>query len=128
LPAIPLFLVWLLGALLCIVWWRRHPVGSLIALIAFGLFFLQAFIGTCLWYWLDRRYLYEGWSIDESTNARSILSMCRTVVSTIGWILILVALFGWRNIRRPVHDVTAPPMIEGSPSTAIQESFREAKR
>ncbi len=48
LPQLPIYLVWLIGLLLALVNWRRHPRPSLLAFIAFVLFLVSAMTGTLL--------------------------------------------------------------------------------
>ncbi len=124
---LPLFIAWLVGSVLCILRWRRHPMVSLLALIAFVLFALEAFIGRCLWFWLWQRYHDSGWSNTQFSSALSVLVLARSGVTAVGWILILVALFGWRHTRKSSSSGDVRPVADSAPSTAIQASCREAR-
>jgi hypothetical protein len=86
-------LVYVIGIVLALTTWRRHPRASLLSLIAFVLFFLANFLAAGLyWYVLIMR--------PGMTSTGLWLTAGNIVVTAIivlGWILILFALFA----RRP---------------------------
>jgi hypothetical protein len=97
LPQVPLYLVWLVGMLLALTRWRRHPTPSLLALIAFALFLMSAISGTLLFHWaltVDRPHL-------ERELLFSAISLGRLIISAVAWVLVLLALFGWRTLPPP---------------------------
>jgi hypothetical protein len=91
---VPLDLVWLVGAVLCIVNWRKHSAVSLIALIAFVLFFLTSFVGDLMGIVLP---LVLRGRISLLATFLTIRAIVQVFVSLIAWILIVVAIFGWRS-------------------------------
>jgi hypothetical protein len=120
LPQLPVYLVWLIGMLLALVRWRRHPVPSLLALVAFTLFLMSAMTATLLHVWVMSEMdleLSRAWMF-------SLIALGRTAVGTVAWVLLLLALFGWRTSPppwpRPREDAldTALPAV---PDTGIRQ-------
>ena len=98
---LPLYVVWLVGIILSMTRWQRHPRASSAALAAFCLFFLESLVGTLLSYNLPR-LLTEGRHIDGGHMALilNVLWFGRTIFHAALWGLVLVAIFGWRKRRR----------------------------
>lgn len=88
---VPLYIVWIVGAILCLVRWRRHPAVSLIALIAIVLFFLQAILSILA---VDLGIAILPGSAATFTT---VVRIAQIFVSAIGWMLLLAAIFGWRS-------------------------------
>ncbi len=88
---IPLYVVWLVGAILCIIRWRQHPSVSLLALVAILLFFLLSIVGTLTAYLLP--IIWRG-SLAPLTAIRGIVQVFGNMI---GWMLLLAAIFGWRS-------------------------------
>ena len=100
---LPVYVVWLVGIILSMTRWQRHPRASSAALAAFCLFFLESLVGTLLSYNLSR-YLAQGRDLDGEHIAL-VLHMVwfgRTIVHAVLWGVVLVAIFGWRKGRRRV--------------------------
>ena len=111
LPLIPLCLLWLAGCFLSLATWKRHPSVSLVALIAFLLLLCNLVIGQVVWVVFIQSQRNLGWSMAQMSLALSVLAWVRTVVSSVGYGLLLLAVFGWRNravIRREDLDVSLP--------------------
>jgi hypothetical protein len=111
-PQVPVYLVWLVGMLLALTRWRRHPIPSLLALIAFTLFLMSAISGTLLSNWAilgDHPNLERGWLL-------SAISLVRTGISTVAWILLLLALFGWRTPPPPRRILRSEPIDDVLPA------------
>jgi len=88
---VPLYIVWAVGAILCLVRWRRHSTVSLLALIAILLFFLLSITGTLTVFVLP--VIWRG-SLAPLTTIRTIVQVFGSVI---GWMLLLAAVFGWRS-------------------------------
>ena len=100
---LPLYVVWLVGIILSMTRWQRHPKVSLTALTAFSVLFIESLIGTLLSYNLPR-LLSEGGRLDGEHVALVIhvVWFGRTIFHAGLWGLVLAALFGWRKRRRRV--------------------------
>jgi hypothetical protein len=125
LPQLPLYLVWLIGMFLALVRWRRHPTPSLLALIAFILFLTSAISGTLLFAWVlwqrDSTEITRGWMF-------SFIALGRTVVNTGAWVLLLLALFGWRTPPQPRRVPRYEPIEDVQPApadTGIRKDTRD---
>jgi hypothetical protein len=92
LPTVPFVLVYLVGAVLCIVRWRRHPMASRFGLAAFTTFLLSALGSTTAYFWMlvatPQDTVYREYAM--------LIMMARTGAGVFGWVLLLIALFGWR--------------------------------
>ncbi len=109
---IPFDVIWIVGIVLALRSWQRHPQVSLLVLIAFGLELAQSVGGTLARHWLDSQ-LQDLHLQGADRTARepfivtfTILGYVRWGLDILAWILILVALFRWRNLpnRRLGHD------------------------
>jgi hypothetical protein len=125
LPQLPVYLVWLIGMLLALVRWRRHSMPSLLALIAFILFLVSSMTATFLSVWVfsqrDNPDINRAWMF-------TILGLVRTAVSTVAWVLLLLALFGWRTpprVRRLPREADLDTALPAVPDTGIRHGRPE---
>jgi hypothetical protein len=94
----PYGVVWLVGLIVALVRWRRHPGVSLLASLGCGLLLVSLVGGSVLQYWLLRNGGGLGWSMSASMTA---LAWGRMLLNIPGYTLLLCALFGWRDPRSP---------------------------
>ena len=97
LPQLPLFLVWLVGIVLAVTRWQRHPKVSMLALIALVLTLLETIISNFLSIWLPIMLTEQGTS---ATQIGTIFGIWRFIASLVGaviWGLVLAAIFRWRD-------------------------------
>jgi hypothetical protein len=109
---LPYFAIWLIGATVAVVRWRRHPRVSLLALCAFGLFALESLLGLAAHYWLLRSIKSTGMGTiqDEVNFYLMIFRVIHVAIYATAWVLLLMALFGGRNTPRPVYVVESDEM------------------
>lgn len=93
----PVILVWLIGLVLSLVYWRRHPTVSLVAIIAIMGFLVISLISTYVSTWLPMTLRERGWSIGQIGIALTARGIISSLVSAVLWGLLLAAIFGWRN-------------------------------
>jgi hypothetical protein len=105
-PQAPSFLVWLGGMVIAVVTWRRHPMVSLLALLSLALFFVLSVGGAFLFVWLVTRPVGD----IERASLLSAVGLIRGALAAAGWVVLLVAVFGWR--RPPVSVPPTPPFEE----------------
>jgi hypothetical protein len=117
LPQLPLCLVWLVGSILALVGWRKHPMPSLLALIAFVLELLQALVGTVAYVAI---FSQTEVTSDQLRLLLTVLSGARTIISTVAWGLLLGALFGWRKQAARGPRTEDDYATEVLPETGIQ--------
>src|SRR5262249_17467113 len=111
LPLIPQLLVWIAAMILAFIFWSRYPRVCLLTFIATLILFLQAVFGTLFIYLLPRM-VAPG---QEIAIYFSVLGIGRLVLVTAAWIVILLAIFGWRKAR-PAFVTIADPMPPSHPA------------
>ena len=90
----PLVLVWLTGIILAIVFWKRHPWVSLLAVIAFVGLMVLTLTGTYLNGWLPMNLDQSGWTVTQMGIRQGIFALISALLSAGFWALLLAALFG----------------------------------
>jgi hypothetical protein len=127
---IPYVLVWFTGLVLALVYWRRHPGVSCCTVVALSLFILSFVGGTFL-----QRMIMVSWAnqmggenMHVMKSYMAMLTIARTALGTAAWILILMAVLGWRrqSARLIAEEPPGPrpllgPRGSGFPPTAITE-------
>jgi hypothetical protein len=96
---LPYAIVWVIGIVLSLVYWRRHPRVSRLTLVAMVGFLITSFISTYLRIWLPVRVQERGLSTVHLGNAYTIINVVSSLVSAGLWVMLLSALFG-RSSRR----------------------------
>jgi hypothetical protein len=93
---LPFLLVFVVGIILAIVRWSCHPRVSLLALVAFGLLLLGSITKIGYMFWLIGGQ-EAGFSFPNSRAIMTGINLSVTLLELIAWILLLVALYGWRQ-------------------------------
>jgi hypothetical protein len=94
---LPFLLIFVVGIILAVVRWSAHPRVSLLALVAFSLLLLSSIVRMGYMFWL----IGGQESGFTSYNAHAIMTwinLSMTVLEMIGWLLLMMALFGWRKV------------------------------
>lgn len=95
----PLLLVILVGLVLSIARWKRHPKASLLTVIALGFYVIKLFAFTALNYWIPSLRESMHWSYAAANNLYTVLH----VVNDIGFAIVIVLLVAAAFVdRRPV--------------------------
>lgn len=104
-PRLPLLIVYLIGIVLSLTTWGRHPTASLLSLLAFVLFVLGSLLGMASSWFV----MHGAADLDSSDRILwlNVTSYLGTGMSVIAWGLLLVALFA----RRP-----QPPELWARPA------------
>jgi hypothetical protein len=85
LTQLPVYLVWLVGVILALVSWKKHPSVSLVTLIGFVILYLLTFVSLLI------------------TASHGMISgqlgiiFFEALIRACAWGLILAAIFGWRK-------------------------------
>jgi hypothetical protein len=117
LPSLPAVIVWLVGVIQALTTWRRHPRVSQTVLIACVLLLVNAAVGPVAQYWLFYRaygpagstWYGAGRSFQQIELLAGLLTLVRVAFSTVGYVLLLFAIFGWRATPRfPAGPPTEP--------------------
>jgi|GEM_PF-1324385 len=94
----PLFIVWIIGTILSLTRWRKHPQVSLLAFVGFVLQLFQSGAGIAFDSWImSPQALALNWSGEQLTRVCKFFFSTQTCLSAVGWALILLAIFRWRN-------------------------------
>jgi hypothetical protein len=104
---VPFYLVMLVGIILCIVFWKKHPMVSMLALIAFILLIIDSLVGVALTGWITSTAAGGGLDPRQIGIASMTVSCVRSLLSVAAWILLLFSIFGWRKVQMPVVELPA---------------------
>ena len=85
---VPLFVCLLVGIVLAIGRWRRHPQVSLFAAIGISLVFTVTLYWQLVMIWM---------SLNRGNLGLDFANAATLIFSTLGWILVLIAALGWRD-------------------------------
>lgn len=98
---IPIYIAWLVGVILAVVNWKKHAKVSLLAVIAMVLLFIQSVAGSVLSVWLPMNLMKQGVPSARIGMLMAINSAVGMLIHLIVWVLILIAIFGWRKAQEP---------------------------
>ena len=93
----PTFLAWIVGLVVAVTRWSRHPQVSLATVVAIGLAIVLTATGTMLSVWLPFHMRAEGRSIGEVGQATAVIALTLSTLQAGNWVLVFVAIFGWRS-------------------------------
>ena len=103
--SLPLIIVWLVGVILAIVSWQRHPHLSMLVVITFLLFIfveiINDIVNVSLPAFIDNFHI----SIETFEIIRGVLNL---IVSIPLWTLLIWAIFGWRKSALPAPVLQVP--------------------
>jgi hypothetical protein len=102
LTQLPLLLVWLVGIVLAVTRWQRHPKVSLLALIALVLALLETILNGLLSVWLPMMLTEQGMDSMQIGTVFGVWRFISSIVGAVIWGLVLAAIFRWRD------DLIAP--------------------
>jgi hypothetical protein len=97
LPQLPLLLVWLVGIVLAVTRWQRHPKVSLLALIALVLALLETILNGFLSMWIPVMFTEQGMTPAQIGTAFAVWRFIASIMGAVVWGLVLVAIFRWRD-------------------------------
>jgi hypothetical protein len=97
LTQLPLLLVWLVGIVLAVARWQRHPKVSLLALIALVLALLETILNGFLSVWIPVMLTEQGMTSMQIGTAFAIWRFVASLVGAVIWGLVLAAIFRWRD-------------------------------
>lgn len=105
----PMLLVVLVGILISIVRWRRHPKASLITLIALVFYLIKLFLFTAFNYWIPDLRESMHWSIATANHLYTVLQVVNDFAFALVIVLLVAAAFvnrqpgvasgNWRTIK-----------------------------
>ena len=97
LTQLPVYLVWVVGIVLAIINWRRHPGAAQLTLAALFLFFITSIEGTAISSWLPLTLHARAMAARQMGIVSGIVSVIRAIFNALAFAILLVAIFGWRE-------------------------------
>ena len=97
LTQLPVILIWLVGIVLAVTRWQRHPKVSLLALIALVLALLETIVNGFLSVWIPVMLTEQGVSTAQMGTVFGIWRFISSIVGAVIWGLVLAAIFRWRD-------------------------------
>ncbi len=97
LTQLPIILVLLIGFILSLVYWRRHPKVSLLTAIATVGILASLLTRTFLNTWLPMTLYQQGWNTSQVRIVLTTSGVIFSLLSAVFWGLLLTAIFGWRG-------------------------------
>jgi len=93
----PVLIVWTVGLVLAIVFWKRHPKVSLLALIAILGLMITSILGSLLRIWLGAWMDQFGAPFGRANITLVVYQVASSLISAVFWALLVFAIFGWRK-------------------------------
>ena len=93
---IPTLLVWIAGAVIAFMHWRKHPQVSMFTLIALGIFIVLTIAGTILSIWLPVTVMRDSGDSSRLGITLTISGCIQSLIAAGAWGLILAAIFKGR--------------------------------
>jgi hypothetical protein len=93
---IPTLLVWIAGAVLALMHWRKHPQVSMFTLAALGIFMVLTVAGTILSVWLPVTIMRDSGDSNRLGITLAISGCIQSLIAAGAWGLILAAIFKGR--------------------------------
>lgn len=93
----PLIVVWLVGMVLALMWWRRAPKVAAVTCAACAIFAVDALIGSFISVALPSMLIQRGQSPSQLGYAFAAIGIVRSLLHTVLWCGILFAIFSGRG-------------------------------
>jgi hypothetical protein len=105
---LPIILILLAGFILALVRWQKHRQVSILMIIIFAVELFIALPLSITPAILAASQHQTGMNVQQISALYSILSIAGTLISSLVWILAIIAIFGWRQ----KNVVTFPPTYD----------------
>ncbi|MCB9450829.1 MAG: hypothetical protein H6672_05285 [Anaerolineaceae bacterium] len=89
--------IWGGAVIVALMRWRQHPRVSLLVVVGLVILALQLVVQTYISVWLPINMSEEGQSAAQIGLALRDIGIVNILITSLAWILIMVALFGWRG-------------------------------
>lgn len=94
---LPVLMTWIIGIILAIVFWKKHPAVSALTLIAFSGFMALSVLESYLRILLPRIMLDHGPSVSNTATIFILISAIFSSMHAVFWAILIIAIFGWRK-------------------------------
>jgi hypothetical protein len=109
-PQLPQLLVYLVGVVLSLVFWGRHPKVSGLTLVAMILLILTSVVSAGVYIWLPRYFFEHHYSRSNEGSVYAMVNMVIGVVRAVGLGICLAAVFSMRSGESDYGAHVPPPM------------------
>jgi hypothetical protein len=130
----PVLVVFVVGALLAIVRWGKHPRASSFALAGFVVLVANALLMMTLQALLWDSSSSGGWTAAQTSTLMTVVGVIRTSINVVGFALLVSAIFVERS---PSQSRRREPELFDGPRTSVagtappvgetETAFRERK-
>ena len=97
---VPFLIVYCVGIVLALLFWKRHPTVSILCIVAFLILLGSQVLAIGTQFWMTGAASREMRS-EEIGRFLSLMGIVRAGLGTVAWTLLLTALFGWRSPAAP---------------------------
>ncbi len=97
---LPFLLVLVVGIVLSIVRWSAHPKVSMLSLLAFAMMLVSVIARMGYLFWLIGGQ-DSGMAATQTRHVLTWINLSMSLFDLVGWVLLLIALFGWRRSEDP---------------------------
>jgi hypothetical protein len=89
----PLIVIWLVGIVVAIVTWRKHPPVSILTILALLFFLFNVVAGETFVQQVMFQFHVRGLPARTVGTLLSVAAILRAIISIVAWVLILTAIF-----------------------------------
>ena len=107
----PQLLVYIVGFVLSMVFWSRHPKVSGLTLVAMILLLLTSVVSAGVYVWLPRYFIEQHYARSGEAAVYAAVNMVISVVRALGLGLCLAAVFSMRSGGQPDYAGRLPPAM-----------------
>jgi hypothetical protein len=97
LPQTPLLITWGIGITFTLIFWKKHPTVSALALTAFSGFIVLSILDIFFNISLPGIMLEQGLGPAQAAQFFIIKTAVSSILHTVFWVVLMIALFGWRQ-------------------------------
>jgi hypothetical protein len=112
----PVIIAWVIGIILALSRWRRHPQVSRFALIAFAISIVNLIVNRFISIWAPMTMRDNGWTATQMGMFFTAFGIITALISAAIWAIVICAIFGWRDQRQKENLFPpAPPTFGNEP-------------
>jgi hypothetical protein len=94
---LPLFLVYLVGFILALFWFKQCPKASVFAILGIGFLLLNSVVMTAVQIWLPLFWRDNGGSSADLQGIFRLTTVLRSLIGAAGTLLLIFAVFSGRS-------------------------------
>jgi len=94
---IPTYVVWGIGIIISILRRRKHPQVSLLTILSLIVFMISGIAQPYITFWYQYKLMEGVYYAKEVGFYLGIMSMFSSLIHSVIWVLLLIAIFGWRD-------------------------------